>query len=199
MNKNKIRMMAALWVALAGTLLAQPLPGTGPKRSRIKPWLKNALGELAALKTTNDVKVVSKRITLSYIDPVRATQLLTLHGYTIGKTEEAVDPAKLPVVVALPGTANVDTIPPLTEKFPQTETDPVNELVVFHNENDHAQLSGLVATLKNDIDRPARQIMIEAMILEVSSTASCSRAAATVTSSRPCRATMVATDSGWWM
>ena len=73
MNKNKIRVMAALWVALAGTLLAQPLPGTGPTRSRIKPWLKNALGELAALKTTNDVKVVSKRITLSYIDPVRAT------------------------------------------------------------------------------------------------------------------------------
>ena len=171
MNKNRIRMIATLWVVLAGTLLAQPLPGTGPTRSRIKPWLKNALGELAALKTTNDVKVVSKRITLSYIDPVRATQLLALHGYTIGKTEETVDPTKLPVVVALPGTANVDTIPPLTEKFPQTETDPVNELVIFHDENDPSQLSGFMATLKDDIDRPARQIIIEAMILEVSTTA----------------------------
>ena len=80
MNKHNIRLMAALWVALAGTLLAQPLPGTGPTRSRIKPWLKNALGELSALKTTNDVQVVSSRITLSYIDPVRATQLLALHG-----------------------------------------------------------------------------------------------------------------------
>ena len=172
MKKNKIRLMAALWVALAGTLLAQPLlPGTGPTRSRIKPWLQNALGELAELKTTNDVKVVSKRITLSYIDPVRATQLLALHGYNIGKAEEAVDPAKLPVVISLPGTAFHETIPKPEDKFPQTETDPMNELIVFHDENEPAQLSRLLDLLKRDVDKPAKQIIIEAMILEISSTA----------------------------
>ena len=171
MNKNKTLIMAALWVALAGTLLAQPLPGTGPTRSRIKPWLKNALGELAALKTTNELKVVSKRITLGYIDPTRATQLLALHGYTIGKVEEAVDHAKLPVIISLPGTAFHETIPKPEEKFPQTETDPMNELIVFHNENEPAQLSRLLDLLKRDVDKPAKQIIIEAMILEISSTA----------------------------
>jgi general secretion pathway protein D len=171
MNKNKIRLMAALWVALAGTLLAQPLPGTGPTRSSIKPWLKNALGELAALKTTNDLKVVSKRITLSYIDPTRATQLLALHGYTIGKAEEPVDHAKLPVVISLPGTTFHETIPKPEDKFPQTETDPMNELIVFHDENEPAQLSRLLDLLKRDVDKPAKQIIIEAMILEISSTA----------------------------
>ena len=66
---------------------------------------------------------------------------------------------------------NTDTVPEIATKFPQTETDPVNELVVFHDENDPSQLSGFMATIKNDIDRPARQMIIEAMILEVSSTA----------------------------
>jgi len=171
MNKNKIRLMAALWVVTAGTLLAQPLPGTGPTRSSIKPWLKNALGELAALKTTNDLKVVSKRITLSYIDPTRATQLLALHGYTIGKAEEPVDHTKLPVVISLPGTTFHETIPKPEDKFPQTETDPMNELIVFHNENEPGQLSRLLDLLKRDVDKPAKQIIIEAMILEISSTA----------------------------
>ena len=42
--------------------------------------------------------------------------------------------------MALPGTINLETVPKAEDKFPQTETDPVNELVVFHNENDPAQL-----------------------------------------------------------
>ena len=164
---------ALLTLILAGIALAraQPAPGTNLTPSRVKPWLQDALNQLAQLPDTNAVKIVSERLTLSYIDPARATQLLALHGYTIGKPDTPVDPTKLPVVVALPGTPYLETVPKVEEKFPQTETDPVNELVVFHNENDHSQLSGLVTTLKNDIDRPARQIMIEAMILEVSSTA----------------------------
>ena len=171
---NQRHLKAALLaLILAGIALAraQPAPGTNLTPSRVKPWLQDALNQLAQLPDTNAVKIVSERLTLSYIDPARATQLLALHGYTIGKPDTPVDPTKLPVVVALPGTSYLETVPKAEEKFPQTETDPVNELVVFHNENDHSQLSGLVATLKNDIDRPARQIMIEAMILEVSSTA----------------------------
>ena len=65
---------------------------------------------------------------------------------TIGKPEAAVDPARLPVVVAPPGTINLETVPKAEDKFPQTETDPANELVVFHNENDPAQLSGVLST-----------------------------------------------------
>ncbi len=172
MKQNKTSLAAALWVVLAGTLWAQPiLPGTGPTQSRIKPWLQNALSELAALKTTNDVKVASRRITLSYIDPARAAQLLALHGYTIGKAEEAVDHAKLPVIIPLPGTAFHETIPKAEDKFPQTETDPMNELIVFHDENEPKQLSRLLDLLQRDVDKPAKQIIIEAMILEISSTA----------------------------
>jgi general secretion pathway protein D len=174
MMNNSFHIKRTGWVVLAMGLVgiqaahAQPVPE--PNRSGVKPWLQNALSELANLPGTNSVKVVSTRITLSYIDPIRATQLLALHGYTVGKLEAPIDPAKLPVVIALPGTAHHETVPKAEEKFPHTETDPLNDLVVFHNENDPAQLSGLMTTLKNKIDKPARQIIIEAMILEISST-----------------------------
>ena len=114
---------------------------------------KRLEAELADLPGTNAVKVASKRITLSYIDPIRATQLLALHGYTVGKLEAPIDPAKLPVVIALPGTAFHETVPKAEDTFPHTETDPLNDLVVFHNENDPAQLSGLIARF-DDADTP---------------------------------------------
>ena len=136
-----------------------------------RPWLQQAISELSQLTAGDRVKVASRRVALSYIDPLRATQMLALHGYTIGKPDAVIDPAALPVVIALPGTTFHETVPKVEEKFPQTETDPLNELVVFHNENEPSQLGRLLEILGNEIDRPARQIIIEAMILEVSSTA----------------------------
>lgn len=174
-NIIRKQLKAAVFILiLAGVVLAkaQPIPGATFTPSGVKPWLQDAMSQLAQLPDgTKSVKIASERLTLSYIDPLRATQLLALHGYTIGQPDTPVNSTNLPVVVALSGTINVDTIPTVTEKFPQTETDPVNELVVFHDENDPSQLSGFMAIIKNDIDLPARQMIIEAMILEVSSTA----------------------------
>ena len=164
--------LLALILAAVALAKAQPIPDATFTSSGVKPWLQNAMSQLAQLPDgTNSVKITSERLTLSYIDPLRATQLLALHGYTIGKPDTPVNSTNLPVVVALVGTTFVDAIPAVAEKFPQTETDRTNELVVFHDENDPSQLSGIMATIKNDIDLPARQMIIEAMILEVSSTA----------------------------
>ena len=172
---NRRQLKAAVFILiLAGVALAkaQPIPGATFTPSGVKPWLQNAMSQLAQLPDgTNSVKIASERLTLSYIDPLRATQLLALHGYTIGKPDTPVNSTNLPVVVALVGTVYTDTVPALATKFPQTEADPTNELVVFHDENDPSQLSGVIATVRNDIDLPARQMIIEAMILEVSSTA----------------------------
>ncbi len=172
---NRRQLKAAVFILiLAGVALAkaQPIPGATFTPSRVKPWLQDALSQLAQLpEGTNSVKIASERLTLSYIDPLRATQLLALHGYTIGKPDTPVNSTNLPVVVALVGTVYTDTVPALATKFPQTEADPTNELVVFHDENDPSQLGGVIATVRNDIDLPARQMIIEAMILEVSSTA----------------------------
>ena len=41
----------------------------------------------------------------------------------------------------------------------------------IRDRNDPAQLSGVLSTLEKHVDLPARQIIIEAMVLEISSTA----------------------------
>jgi len=140
-------------------------------KSLATPWLQQALDELIEIPDAPEDEIASQRLTLSYIDPQRATQLLGLHGYTIGKAGEPVDPKSLPIIVPLPGTTFHEIIPKSEEKFPQTETDPLNELVIFHDPSKPSQLSGLLAKIRSEIDKPARQIIIEAMILEVSSTA----------------------------
>ena len=165
---RKILGLITAIVCLVGTT---DVDAQSPPRSRLKPWLAKALSELSARAGTNEVKVVPKRVTLSYIDPIRAGQLLALHGFTVGKVEEKVDKTKLPVIVPLPSTTFHEAIPKDGEKFPLTETDPIGELVVFYDENQPSQISSVIATLREHIDVPARQIIIEAMILEISSTA----------------------------
>ena len=55
--------------------------------------------------------------------------------------------------------------------FPQTETDPINELMLFYDMN-HPEKAGQVRQIISEqIDLPARKIMIEAMVLEISSMA----------------------------
>ena len=121
------------------------------------PWLQQALDELTGIPNAPKNKIASKRVTLSYIDPIRATQLLTLHGYTIGKPGEPVDPKTLPVIVPLPGTTFHEIIPKSEEKFPQTETDPLNELVIFHDPSIPSQLSGIFQTITQQKATPPRQ------------------------------------------
>ena len=177
----KRKIIYIISVSITCSLLINSNPGlaeeniyeklTGKDPSLATPWLQQALDELTKLPNAPKDEIASKRITLSYIDPVRATQLLTLHGYTIGKPGEPVDPKNLPVIIPLPGTTFHEIIPKPEEKFPQTETDPLNELVIFHDPSIPSQLSGIIAKINSEIDKPARQIIIEAMILEVSSTA----------------------------
>jgi len=168
MTGRKISGVIIAIVCLAGI---SAVIGQSPPRSPLKPWLSKALTELSTRVGTNEVKVVSKRVTLSYIDPLRAGQMLGLYGFTVAKAEGQLDKAKLPVIVPLPSTTFHEAIPKDGEKFPLTETDPIGELVVFYDESQPGQISSVIATLREHIDVPARQIIIEAMILEISSTA----------------------------
>ena len=116
-------------------------------------------------------EMVSERLRLSYVDPVRCTQLLKLYGVTIGSPTAAVDLANLPVVVALPETKYHEVVPAQTGTFPRTETDPLNELMVFYDPADPTQYGRVQRLVREQIDLPARKIMIEAMVLEIASSA----------------------------
>ncbi|MGE4550286.1 MAG: hypothetical protein AAEJ57_02775, partial [Opitutales bacterium] len=114
--------------------------------------------------------MVSRRLRLSYVDPSRCIQLLKLFGFTVGAIDAPVDRSKLPVIVLLPETKHHTIIPDQPTAFPHTETDPINELLVFYNPAEPGQYGAVLDLVRKQIDLPARQIMIEAMVLEISST-----------------------------
>ncbi|MBP52609.1 MAG: hypothetical protein CMI27_05635 [Opitutae bacterium] len=117
------------------------------------------------------VPMVSERIRLSYVDPARCTQLLKLFGVRVGDPKQEVNRDQLPVVVALPTTNFHETVPDHSKVFPHTETDPIHELLLFFDPNFPEKAGQVRKIIEEQIDLPARKIMIEAMVLEISSIA----------------------------
>jgi len=77
------------------------------------------------------MEIAPERLRLSYVDPVRCIELLKLYGVSVGSPSQEVDRTKLPVVVPMPETKFHETIPDHTKAFPKTETDPINEILLF--------------------------------------------------------------------
>ncbi|MEC9122834.1 MAG: hypothetical protein VX969_01725 [Verrucomicrobiota bacterium] len=117
----------------------------------------------------SEPEMTSERIRLSYVDPARCSQLLKLYGVNVGAPDAPVDPSKLPVVVPLPTTKFHETVPDHEKVFPQTEVDPINELLLFYDPTLPEAAGRIRRIIKEQVDLPARKIMIEAMVLEISS------------------------------
>ena len=115
--------------------------------------------------------VTSKRLRLSYIAPDRCMDILKVYGVNVGTVGKPLDSKNLPVVHQLPGTKYHETVLTQNSNFPQTETDPINEIIVFYDRNQPEQYGQIVSIIEEQIDIPARQIIIEAMVLELSSNA----------------------------
>ena len=115
--------------------------------------------------------VTSKRLRLSYIAPDRCMNILKVYGFNVGTVGKPLDVKKLPVVHILPGTKYHDTVLAQNSNFPQTETDPINEVIIFYDKEQPEQYGQIARVIEEQIDVPARQIIIEAMVLELSSTA----------------------------
>jgi hypothetical protein len=120
--------------------------------------------------------VVAQHIVLSYIDPKRCIDMLKAFGYRIIEAGQPVDAKALPAVMMAPSTKFSD-LPNPKKTFPQTETDPVANLLVFYDTTQPDQLSHLLQRIRTVIDTPARQIMIEAMVLRNSGCSGTSTAA----------------------
>ena len=87
-----------------------------------------------AQEVSEEIEIASERLRLSYVDPLRCVELLKLYGVNVGSPSLAVDRTKLPVVVPMPETKFHETIPDHTKVFPKTETDPINEILLFYDE-----------------------------------------------------------------
>ena len=126
---------------------------------------------LEAQEEVDKIEVASERLRLSYVDPVRCIELLKLYGVSVGSLSQEVDRSNLPVVVPMPETKFHETIPDHAKAFPKTETDPINEILLFYNEQKPEETGRVRRIIREQIDLPARKIMIEAMVLEISSQA----------------------------
>lgn len=124
--------------------------------------------EAAALVAGLPAHVVAEHIILSYTDPKRCIDLLQTFGYRVVEPGTALDPGDLPSVMVMPSTKFHD-LPDPKKSFPQTETDPATNLLVFYDARRPDQLGELMHRIRTVIDTPARQIMIEAMVLEIAS------------------------------
>ena len=125
--------------------------------------------EILAQDNEETPEIVSERIRLSYVDPSRCVELLKLFGVNVGAPNQAVDPTKLPVIVPMPETKFHETVPDHAQAFPKTETDPINEILLFFNPEEPEKTGRVRRLIREQIDLPARKIMIEAMVLEISS------------------------------
>ena len=144
-----------------------------PRKAAAKLASLLLAGSLAfglATQTARAGELASRRIRLSYTDPSRCIEMLQLYGVVVGKAGEAVDTASLPAVVAQPSTAQHDILPGIGKTFKQTDADPIGELLVFYDSDQPEQFSRILRIIRRDIDLPARQIMLEAMVMEVSET-----------------------------
>ena len=110
----------------------------------------------------------SKRLRLSYTDPKRCLQMLKIYGVSTGVSGGSIPRGQLPAVVAVPSTSSHNTIPDVKKTFPLTEADPLNEVIIFYDPEKPEQLGETMRLIRERIDVPARQIMIEAMVLEIS-------------------------------
>lgn len=119
--------------------------------------------------------LVTKKIRLSYSDPQRALTTLKAFGYTVVEPGTVVDSTKLPVITTMPATSGHGLPAPKDAAgkpadFPLTDADPVSDLIVFYHPAKPEQYADVYTRVKEVIDLPARQIMIEALVLEISET-----------------------------
>lgn len=116
-------------------------------------------------------EMVSRRVRLSYVDPARCIQMLQLYGIAVGQAGKPVNAKALPTVVAQPSSGAHNMLPQIGGNFPATDSDPIGELMVFYDVDKPGQFSRIQTIIRRDIDLPARQIMLEAMVMEISETA----------------------------
>ena len=116
-------------------------------------------------------ELASRKIKLSYVGPARCLDMLRVFGFNVMEAGAPIDPKNVPVIVEMPPTAHIQMIPWKGQEeatFPATVTDPINELLVFYDPVRPEQYARVLEKVRRAIDVPARQIMIEAMVLEIS-------------------------------
>lgn len=164
----------------------------GDALAQVQAWvdaLVAGLNEMRANLTHEDL--ARAVVQLSYIDAPGALAALQGLGVSVvadaAQVPQSIEYARLPLVIVMPspsaqqtglvgdtgatarGTFGVTMLPnTATPLAPDTITSPSSRLLVLYHPANPGQLARIRNLLSDYIDRPARQIFVEGMVLEIS-------------------------------
>lgn len=145
-----------------------------PDAKLVTDWLNEARQSAQAKsKALRSVDLSQKRLRLSYVSARRCLDMLKMFGFTTidnpADAKARIDPAKAPIVIAShqTGRHNLPPPPKADGNFQPTETDPINELIVLYDPARPEQFSAIENKVRELIDQPAKQVVIDALVLEV--------------------------------
>ncbi|MBC8202278.1 MAG: ATP-binding cassette domain-containing protein [Planctomycetes bacterium] len=155
----------------------------------VEAFTKESIATLLATRANLDIRDLGKELVqLSYIDAPAAIELLNGFGITTfnmpSELPDQVDWAKLPYVALVPdpetshtglvggavagGAFGLTMVPNTASQLSANMVaSPTTQLIVFYDDAQPEQFSDVIELLSEHIDKPARQIFIEGMVLEI--------------------------------
>lgn len=162
----------------------------GEDLEKVVSRVEQLVVDLESLRATVAIgDLVSEVVQLSYIDSAQALDMLGAYGVTVAtdpKQIPEVEFGKLPIVIQMPdpqatatglvgtsavkvGEFGVSLTPSLASELSEnTIATPMTRLMVLYHPARPDQVSRVRTLLHETIDRPARQILVEGMVLEIS-------------------------------
>ncbi len=176
-----------LWTQ--GLLIENGVITANEDASLVEGFTNESITTLLATRANLDIRDLGKELVqLSYIDAPSAIELLNGFGITTFKSPselpDQVDWAKLPYVALVPepktehtglvggsvagGAFGLTMVPNTASQLSSNMVaSPTTQLIVFFDDAQPEHFSEVIELLDEHIDRPARQIFIEGMVLEI--------------------------------
>jgi subfamily B ATP-binding cassette protein MsbA len=129
--------------------------------------------------------LATRKLSLSYIGVSNCTQMLQRLGYNVAEGKQPAKMQNLPIVMPIPAAKNAGIVGntkygdpanrgrkgnSVEANLPNTAGAPMTKMLVFYDPARPEQFGRLRELVRDKIDVPARQIVIEAMVLEISET-----------------------------
>lgn len=113
-------------------------------------------------------KLERKLYQVSNIEAELAIQVLDSLGYTTGPPQDALPMNELPVIFPLADTKE-DTVVGAKDKLNRsTDASPQQRLMVLYHPSQRDEYLKLLDVLETEVDVPSRQVLIEALVIELS-------------------------------
>lgn len=158
-----------LWI-FGRTVPASGAPKPNPELAEIQRFVADARKSYGEeLNAISIADLDHKKIDLSYVEPSRCLDMLKMLGFTVVTAGEPIAVEALPTIVAIPSTEQHDLLPGTEpgQSFMPAGSDPMHDLLVFYHPSRPEQYAQVLHKVRSLIDVPARQIVIEVLVLEI--------------------------------